>query len=507
MKKKRWNLFTLSAVLIIVSFTLFSGIQIYAAYNHEGDKDSLNFREAYPNRIGSKLDSCTLCHRGGSYMSGKKPVTLGSCQWCHYKTNYGAESSEANLLETLNSYGLAYKNKWSTEGRTAAALLAIAGVDSDNDGYSNEQEINAGTYPGDATDDPSKIPAPSRVLSLPELEKMAQHTQFMLMNASKSDDSYTEYKGIALEALIRAIMLDSATGITVYAPDGFATYHPLDPSANSNTYHVLGIYPQGTFYYDKQADMATNPSTGWCNYSSPSAAGRETGEAISNPDDLKMMLAFKRDGEYLTPGELNLSNKLDGEGPYRIVPPQKTPGPPDQRSTAVNATDGNTWKWPYNENNAINDHNAGFSSRTVTMIKVEPLPPGTTDINTMEAGWPYVDGKKVIIYGAIDPRPLLRTYTNLDILINTIKAKKAAAFRNKSSQLALVKKLEAIKKQVARKAYTGALTALKQDVVEKMDGYLSGGVDANDWVTDLKVQKQLCTDIQKIWIALVILGG
>ena len=45
-----------------------------------------------------------------------------------------------------------------------------------------------------------------------------------------------------------------------------------------------------------------------------------------------MMLAFKRDGEYLTQGVLNLQNKLDGEGPFRVVPPQKIPGPPDQRT-------------------------------------------------------------------------------------------------------------------------------------------------------------------------------
>jgi len=506
-KKKRWNVFTLFAVLVVVSLTLFSGIQIYAAYNHEGDKDSANFREAYPGQVGTKLDSCTLCHAGGSYQSGKKTVTLGSCQWCHYKTDYGANSSEANLLATLNSYGLAYKDKWQNLGRTAEALRAIKDLDSDGDGYANLIEISAGTYPGDATDDPSKVPAPSRVFSIKELEKMAQHTQFMLMNASKSDDFYTEYDGIDLENLIRTLMLDSATGVTVYAPDGFATYHPFYQSANANSYHVFGAYPQGTFYYHEQADMVTNPATGWCNYSSPSTAGRASGEAISNPDDLKMMLAFKRDGEYLTTGELNSSNKLDGEGPYRIVPPQKTPGPPDQRSTAVNPTDASRWVWPYNEDNAINDHNAGFSSRTVTMIRVEPLPSGTTDINTLEAGWPYVDGKKVIIYGAINPRPMYRLYSNLDFLINTVKAQKATVFKNQSSQGTLVSKLQAIKKQVGRKAYSSALTALKQDVVPTMDGYLSGGVDANDLISDLKVQKQLYADIQRIWIALVVLGG
>ncbi len=91
------------------------------------------------------------------------------------------------------------------------------------------------------------VPAPSRVISLKELEEMPSHKQFMLMNASKSDDSYTLYSGVALENLIKAVMLDSATGITVYSPDGFATYHPFNPSSNPNSYHVFGIYPPGIF--------------------------------------------------------------------------------------------------------------------------------------------------------------------------------------------------------------------------------------------------------------------
>ena len=208
------------------------------------------------------------------------------------------------------------------------------------------------------SDDPTKVPAPSRVISLKELEKMPLHKQFLLMNASKSDDSYTKYGGVALENLIKAIMLDSATGITVYSPDGFATYHPFDPSDNPNSYHVFGIYPPGTFYYDERADIAIYPpdppdyaTGGWCDYSSPSAASlrqwrsgeasqrppycdasghghdhcayRESESAIFNPEGLKMLLAFKRDGEYLTPGVLNSQNKLDGEGPFRVVPPQK----------------------------------------------------------------------------------------------------------------------------------------------------------------------------------------
>ena len=487
-------------VIVAAVLVLFTAYVAYAAYNHLGDTDSNIFRTTYPGVVGTKLDSCTTCHSGGSYTSGGRTTTLGSCQWCHYVTNYGEDLSEATLRRTLNSYGLAYKDN----GRNAAALQLISPLDSDGDLYTNQAEIVALTYPGDAKDNPTNVPAPSRIISLKELEDMPLHTQFLLMNASKSDDSYTNYGGVALENLIKAFKLDSATGITVYSPDGFATYHPFYPSTNPNSYHVFGTYPPSIFYYNEQADMATNPSNGWCNYSSPSAAGRENGDAIFNPDGLKMMLAFERDGQYLAPGVLNLQNKLDGEGPYRIVPAQKNPGPPDQRSTAPSATDPNVWVWPYIPSA---DHNAGFSSRTVTMIRVEPLPAGTTDINTLEAGWPYVDEKKIVIYGSIDPDPVENLNTNLDLLIDAIKSQPDTVFKVKSHKNTLVNKIDAIKRQVAAGAYSGALTKLTEDVLQKMDGYLSGAVDANDWINDLDVQKQLCSNIQTIWIILAVLGG
>lgn len=96
----------------------------------------------------------------------------------------------------------------------------------------------------------------------------------------------------------------------------------------------------------------------------------------------------------MDPGVLNTDNKLDGEGPFRVVPPQLAPGPPDQ--TEDDTTPDTVW--PY----GASDHNAGSSSRTATIIKVEPLPAGTTDIDILEAGWAYVDQQKIIVYGAID---------------------------------------------------------------------------------------------------------
>lgn len=356
------RLVVMTVVLLVgCVFILFSLNIGFSAYHHMGEIDSGIFLSVYPNKAGTKLDSCTLCHSGGSYTSDGKTTTLGSCQWCHYKYGYDASG---NIDDTLNSYGMAYRNA----GRNVAAVQAIDNLDSDGDGYLNKVEIAAIRYPGDPNDDPNKVPAPYQVYTRKELEQMPQHTQFLLMNASKSTDNYVEYTGVTLENLLQEIMLNSATGIKVFAPDGFSASHPFYLDPNPNLYHVFGTYPEASFYYDAIADISLNPN-GWCDYSAPSVGGRHNGDRIINPDGLKMILAIKRDGQYLTPGVLNDQNKLDGEGPFRAVPPQKVPGPPDQRSTASNPS----LPWPYDKNA---DHNAGFSTRSVTIIKVEPLPAG-----------------------------------------------------------------------------------------------------------------------------------
>jgi hypothetical protein len=171
-------------------------------------------------------------------------------------------------------------------------------------------------------------------------------------------------------------------------------------------YHVYGNdttapagssyqYAPATFYYNSQADSAINLESGWCDYSAPSCSGRSHGNPITVSGGLKAILAFQREGAYLDPGVLSSENKLDGEGPFRVVVPQKYPNAPDQSSkSSIQDV-----IWPYNEDW---DHNAGACSRSATIIKVLPLPAGTTDINVMEAGWSYVDGNKIVIYGAIE---------------------------------------------------------------------------------------------------------
>ncbi len=380
-----------TGVLLIVAAALLAAGPALGAYHHMDEQDAPKFQQAYPHLVGTKLDDCALCHAGGEYE--KKPgkfVTVGSCQWCHM--TYGYDGS-GDVMETLNNYGSDYLSA----GRSVSAFAAIESLDSDNDTYTNKQELDAIRYPGDAGDDPSLVPAPRIVYTLEELEAMESHTQFMLMNTSRGgtdgNDYYTEYTGVTMETLLdESGMRSKSESVTVYAPDGWA--QTFDKEEGGDNYWVVGEYPQATYYYDAEADAANG---GWVDYSSPGCQGREDGQAISNENGLRCLLAYKRDGAYLDPGFLTSENKLEGEGPYRVVPPQKNPGPPDQLSTSENQS----VVWPYDEDEDETDHNAGNSPRTATAVRVDPLPEGTTDFNWYEGGWSYVDNNQVIVYGYI----------------------------------------------------------------------------------------------------------
>jgi hypothetical protein len=463
------------------------------AYHHPGDTDSGVFLDAFPDKAGTKLDSCTLCHTGGTYE--KKPdtwVSLGSCQWCH--DSYGYDKS-GDITNTLNPYGKDYL----TKGRDAAALKAIGSLDSDGDGFSNKDEIAAGRFPGNPADDLRKVTAPYRIYSRADLMALPRHSQFQLMNTHKSSDFYAQYSGVAMSVLLdTARILSSATGIRVYAPDGWSQYHPLEPDEDPLLYHVYGTYGQAVYYYDPEADIAVNPSNGWCDYSAPSCLDRSHESPIVNPSGLQMLLALLRDGQPLVPGELTDDNKLDGEGPFRVVLPQKTPGPPDQRSTAI---DQNV-AWPFDENA---DHSAGFSTRTVTIIKVEPLPDGTTDVDTLEAGWDFVDEEKLIIYGAIDPLPNI--IEKMDALIDTLASGGKADFRHSGQKAQLILKAKIIKKLSAVGRINTAQTRLKKDFLPRTNGCQTArSADSNDWVLNCELQKQLGWRVNELSILLDILN-
>jgi hypothetical protein len=185
----------------------------------------------------------------------------------------------------------------------------------------------------------------------------------------------------------------NATQITVFSPDGYSMVFPIDvpdPQTDPSKiqYDVVGPYPYGTYYGGLDfVDYGIIPGC------------IEDGDRI--PDKLYMLLAYMRDGDPLSIGKLVADSsgalKLDGEGPYRLVPPQKIAGSPDRGRNDPKQNDG----WDYD---ASKDHNAGFSARTVAAIRVDTLPEGTTDLNWYEGGWNLVDRGKLVIYGAINPR-------------------------------------------------------------------------------------------------------
>jgi len=383
-------MFRKSLFMTLATFLLFfTAPLVFSSYHHMGEKDSAEFLKVYPDKQNTKLDSCALCHSGGEYKNASNTiVSMGSCQWCHYKYGY---DGKGDINATLNPYGADYLKN----GRNSDSVKSIASEDSDGDGYKNKAEIEAMRFPGNKEDDPDKKAAPSRVYTRTQLESLPRHSQFLLMSASKSEDFYAEYTGVTLETLLKdAGILENATGIRIYSPDGWSQYHPLYPDPDPALYHVYGDYPPALYQYDRQADKANG---GWCDYSVASDRDYSNNGPINVTGGLKLMLAYKRGGKDLDPGTLSSSNRLDGEGPYRIIVPQKTLCPPDQPSTASNQE----LIWPYNSDW---DHSAGSSTRTATIIKVEPLPEGTTDIDLLEAGWKYVDEGKIIIYGAIKGR-------------------------------------------------------------------------------------------------------
>jgi hypothetical protein len=404
MKKKRllWSVMVLGMLLAVITATV--GMAAYSS--HQNDQDINNFLTVYPFAKSTKLDDCSLCHKGGCITIGTKTSYYGSCDYCHqvYKT----QPPHGNILDTLNSYGKAYNDAGGNQDDDAlkqAALKAIEGLNSDgadtlmdckgieipnNDKSINIEEIQALTFPGDARDYPGLVSAPVMGLNLERILGLPDYNEFLFFNASKDTDWYARYRGVKIKDLLRYVGIrPEATQITVFSPDGFSKTFPIDApdpqSPSGIQYDVMGPYPYGTYY----------GGLDFVNYSFiPNHL--DYGDRIR--DKLYMLLAYLRDGDPLTPGKINPTTlKLDGEGPYRLIPPQKIAGSPDRPSTSSPVGDG----WDYDANK---DHNAGSSVRTVAAIRVEPLPGGTTDFNWYEGGWNLVDKARLIIYGAINPR-------------------------------------------------------------------------------------------------------
>ncbi len=185
--------------LVIISISIFLAVAPRCPGSLRPRRRRYGFADFFSRLPGNgrhKARQLRAVPLGGEYTNSKgNLVTLGSCQWCHYTYGYDASG---DIDATLNSYGRDYHSA----GQDETALAAIAELDSDGDGFSNSDEIAALRFPGNSADDPAKVPAPYRVYTRKTLESMIRHTQFMLMNTTKSGDFYTICGGVPMADLM-----------------------------------------------------------------------------------------------------------------------------------------------------------------------------------------------------------------------------------------------------------------------------------------------------------------
>jgi hypothetical protein len=375
------------AVIVLVGVTQ-ERVQSRAYVGHENDRDIQNFIRQYPKAAGTRLDDCQTCHRSG--VAGTDTEREYSpCGYCHllqYPNGRYKTGVPKSFEDTLNNYGLAYKKA----GRNADALSRIAGLDSDGDTFLNSLEIAELRYPGDAGSRPGQPLAPIVTLNWGEIGKLPRHTQFMLMNTtSEPFDDYTTYGGIKAKDILEAAHVDlqGATGITVFAPDGYSIDYTIED--------ITGPFPKPYFYaapgsiQDKEKALVKYPAA--------IPSGVVDGKEIPNVPWL--LLAFEREGKPLDTARYEKgTGRLAGEGPYRLVKPQRDvagdpskPGRPDRSVKSKVYGD----EWDYSK---TLDHNAGSCVRGATVIRINPMPAGFEEYD-WKNGWPLVAGRQVVVFG------------------------------------------------------------------------------------------------------------
>ncbi len=367
-------------------------VSSHAYKGHESDLDANNFVTVYPAALDTRLDDCQTCHTGATLTYDKSGTTVSTtknaCDYCHLILHPDSSFNEAmpkTYAETLNAYGKAY----DAAGRDTAALHAIAGQDSDGDGYSNAEEIADTGYPGDAKSKPGQQVAPQRVFTLAQLKALTAHTQFLLANSTKQEyDEYASYKGVKVKDLLEAAGLDLADkkiqGVTVIAPDGYLKDFTLE--------QITKAYPAGV-YYAGLDNAGLGAKCGFVTYPETLPTGLVSGEAI--PGEQWLQLAYERDGGPMEVSNLDVtSGEINGEGPLRVVVPQSTPGKPDRGLDYSPTACGDGYDYYEGA-----DHNAGDMVRGVVAVRVNPMPDGYEDFDYQYGGWAYIDSKSLIVYG------------------------------------------------------------------------------------------------------------
>jgi hypothetical protein len=371
-----------------------SAVSSQSYRGHENDSDSNNLVKVYPHLVGTRVDDCQTCHTGASVeMESRGEVTsvsMNPCAYCHlipYPDDAVLSGAPTGYEQTLNPFGLDYKNA----GRDRPALTSIAAEDSDGDGFDNATELESATYPGDASSQPGQQVVPYHTYEWADLTGRAAHDQFLLLNSHKQEfDNYARYVGVKVVDLLSDLgaTLTDETSISFIAPDGYV---------KDFTYaEMAGAFPAGLYFANLDAGGFTDPEQGFVTYpaSEQLPAGLVDGGEI--PGEQWIMLAYRRDGSEMDQSYLDpVSGRLEGEGPYRLIVPQRDPGSPDRGSKY--SPSGYEDGWDYDDSK---DHNAGHCVRGVVAIRVNPLPEGYEEFDWKNGGFSLLEKKQLIIYGA-----------------------------------------------------------------------------------------------------------
>ena len=297
---------------------------------HESDLDANNFVRAYPAAVGTRLDDCQLCHRAGVAATDTSTI-YNACNYCHlipFPDATYTTGVPASYWDTLNDFGQDYM----TAGRDEEAFATIAAEDSDGDTFSNTEEITDSRFPGNPNSKPGNPLAATIELTHAQVAAMTQHSQFLLMNTTRQQyDDYVTYNGPKVKDLLAAAGVDltGATGITVFAPDGFRKDFTLS--------NVNDQYPDGLFDIRRPVGDGTDPALRELSRShadhGPDGAAYADGDGPARP--LADHRPAARRGALDTSYYDAVTGKLEGEGPFRIIPPQSHRRPTGPRQWAA----------------------------------------------------------------------------------------------------------------------------------------------------------------------------
>ncbi len=375
---------------------LFPVTAALAVYTSHKDKDSGLFLQTYPQAKDTLNESCDTCHKtikGKLYGDKTGTVTnLNSCDSCHYaieKVDPHRDIAIPAVRQALHDMVNPYGRDYLAAGRNAEALAAVATLDSDDDGFSNIDEINAGTNPGDRTSSPKVRSAPAKIISLDDISrlqvKQQQQTMFVNVTKSKEGDTYSDYSGYNLyELLEKTGISQKATSVDIISIDGYMKSFSIAQlkKRHKQSAPVFGL------------DKETLGECGWVKYNSPSIK-----KGVPLPPAEIMLTTAVNGAAYGSAGP-NEKGGMRVDGPFRVTSPQLySPGIPDIGLTASAECSGALpEKFRYH---VEYEKNSDYCVKSVIAIRVNPLPAGTRDFDWQKDAMKYISEKRIAIYGAI----------------------------------------------------------------------------------------------------------